>query len=57
MNLNLPELRLLQFASDDNGAPGGVYLHRLLERGFGGKHKELAQHLHYVVVGMIVVVQ
>jgi hypothetical protein len=57
MDLDLSELGLLQFTSDDDGATGGVYFHGLLERGFRGEHEELAEHLDYVVVGMLVVVQ
>ena len=57
MDLDLPELGLLELACDHDGTAGGVHLDSPLKGGLGREDEELAEHLHHVIVSMIVIIQ
>ena len=57
MDLIARVLGLRAFTSDDNRAPSGIHLHRVLISSFERQEKQRAQHLYHVVVGVLVVVE
>lgn len=42
---------------DDDCAPGGIHLHRVLIGGFYRQEEQRTQHFHHVIVGVLVVIE
>src|SRR5262245_50162186 len=57
MDLIAAELRLAELAGNEDGAARPVNLLCMTVCLFGGKDKDLLQHLYDVVVGMVIVVE
>ncbi len=57
MDLDLSELGLLQFTRDNDRAAGGVNFDSPLKGGLRRKDEELAEHLHHVIVSVVVIIE
>jgi hypothetical protein len=57
MDLIAPVFGLRTFARDDDRAPRGIHLHRVLIGAFERQEEQRTQHLHHVIVGVLVVVE
>ena len=57
MDLLAGELGGLSFTGEDHRAAGGVHFDGMVKRGARRNKKELLQHLDYVVVSVVVIVE
>ena len=57
MDLVAPVLGLREFARHDNRTPRGIHFYSVLIGGFDRQKEQRPQHFHYVIVGMLVIVE
>ena len=57
MDLVARVFSLRALTRDHNRAPRGIHLHSMLIRGFDRQEEQRAQHLHDVIVGVLVVIE
>jgi len=57
MDLVPPVFGLWALTCHDDRAPRGIHLHRVLIRGFYRQEEQRAQHFHYIIVGVLVVIE